>query len=264
MRIDSSKQWLAALCCAPLFVYSGLAGAADIFSNSNPVFINNDAVADPYPSVIVVSNLVGEVARVTLTVSNLTHEYPTDLEILLVASSGQTCLVMGHVGGFNPVAGVDITFDDTADAFVPERTNSVFSGVFRPTVSERPLANTLLVAPAPAGPYGYDLAVLSGVNPNGTWKLFVVDTDDEDGGVISGGWALSIETALHLQIQLVLSEVEISWPLNVPDAYVLQFSPQVAPGQWTDVPQLPVANEGRKIVRIPAPSAPCFFRLYKN
>jgi large repetitive protein len=264
MRMPSSKQWRTPVCCAALFVYSGLAGAADIFYNSSPVFINNDAVADPYPSPIVVSNVVGEVARVTLTLSNLTHEYPTDLEILLVAPSGQTCLVMGHVGGFKPVAGVSVTFDDTALASVPQFLNSIFSGVFRPTVSERPLGNTLLIAPAPAPPYDYDLAVMSGFNPNGTWKLFVIDSDDENGGVISGGWALSIETALRLQIKSALSEVEISWPLNVPEAYVLQSNPQVTPGQWTDVPQFPAASEGRKVVRIRAPDAPRFFRLYKN
>src|SRR5262249_38266709 len=47
--------------------------------------------------------------------------------------------------------------------------------------------------PAPDGPYGSKLAVFKGTNPNGHWKLFVMNYEGFDTGSINR-WSLSITT----------------------------------------------------------------------
>jgi hypothetical protein len=42
----------------------------------------------------------------------------------------------------------------------------------------------------PAGPYATDLRLLNGINPNGIWRLCVVDDTNQRSGFISGSWCL--------------------------------------------------------------------------
>jgi len=50
------------------------------------------------------------------------------------------------------------------------------------------------ISPPPA-PYGTNLAVMNGSNPNGNWSLFIQDDSVIDTGVISNGWVLTLTTA---------------------------------------------------------------------
>jgi hypothetical protein len=99
--------------------------------------------------------------------------------------------------------GINWTFDDAATAFIGS-TGSAASGTFKPT--NYTTCQDAFAAPAPAGPYlipggigtpcGTDtLAAFNGVNPNGTWSLYVVDDLGADVGSISGGWSVNITTA---------------------------------------------------------------------
>jgi hypothetical protein len=49
-------------------------------------------------------------------------------------------------------------------------------------------------ASAPAGPYAKDLSVFDGTDPNGTWKLFVIDDSPGGSGAVANNWALQITT----------------------------------------------------------------------
>ena len=62
----------------------------------------------------------------------------------------------------------------------------------------RSSSNDDFTPPAPSGPHGGTLADLNGGDPNGTWSLFVVDDFFTDGGNITGGWSVTIETSLGL------------------------------------------------------------------
>jgi len=176
-------------------------GAPVTFSNPTAITIPSVGVGTPYPSNITVSGLSTSIAAVTVTLTNLTHTFPDDVDLLLVSPSGRKMIIMSDAGGGNPgVTNVTITLDDAAATAIPDSA-ALTTGSFRPgnylTVQD-PFA-----APAPAGPYltpqtgGSDTLTsaftgAAGGNPNGTWSLFVVDDASGDLGSIAGGWSLSI------------------------------------------------------------------------
>jgi len=112
------------------------------------------------------------------------------MDMLLVGPGGQTVVLMSDAGGALDVVNVNLTFDGTAATDLPDATQIV-SGTYRPTNIG---AGDTFPAPAPAGPYGSLLSVFNGVNPNGTWSLYVVDDLGGDVGNMNGGWTLRITT----------------------------------------------------------------------
>ena len=144
--------------------------------------------ANPYPSTINIAGSSGTVAKVTATLTGFSHTFPGDVDVLLVGPGGQTVVLMSDVGGGTDAVNTTLTFDDTAPAI----GTSVVSGTFRPTNSG---TGDPFPAPAPALPHGSALSVFNGVNPNGAWRLFIVDDAGADVGSIAGGWSLNIVTA---------------------------------------------------------------------
>lgn len=155
-------------------------------SNPASITIPNSGAATPYPSAISVSGVTGPVTKVTATLHGLTHTFPGDLDVLLVGPGGQKVMLMSDVGGGTDVNNVTLTFDDSG----PAVGTTIVSGTFRPTNSG---TTDTFPAPAPAGPYGAFLSAFNGVDPNGTWQLFIVDDAAGDVGTLSGGWSLKLE-----------------------------------------------------------------------
>lgn len=178
----------------------GLGSSSRSFTNANAIPISSGAPspspATPYPSSIAVSGLDGLVNQVTLTLSNLSHTFPDDIDILLVGPTGQTLKLMSDAGGANSVANITVTFDDAAPSSLPDST-PITTGTFRPT---NYLLGDSFPAPAPPEPplparYGTTLSGFIGTNPNGAWSLFIVDDTQLDSGSIAGGWRLAITTS---------------------------------------------------------------------
>ena len=144
--------------------------------------------ATPYPSTINVSGAIGTISKVTVTLSNYTHLSAGDVGALLVSPTGQKTLLMANSGGFNSINNLWLKFDDAAAGSLPLSTAPT-SGNYKPT-SFAPLPP--FPAPAPGGTYSNTLAAFSGINPNGTWSLFVLDDTSPGSGVISNGWSLAI------------------------------------------------------------------------
>src|SRR5690606_14903563 len=67
--------------------------------------------------------------------------------------------------------------------------------VYAPNNYTQPGELNEMPAPAPFAPYSVLLPNFAGKNPNGQWKLYVRDDTFPDGGVISGGWILLLNTA---------------------------------------------------------------------
>ena len=158
------------------------------FANPTPIALADFSAATPYPSTIEVSCVPGPLTQLTVTLTNLSHTYDSDIDILLVGPAGQAVMLMSDVGEGNPINNATISFSDAALNFLPESA-PVITGIYRPA-DYSPEDN--LPVPAPLGPYAASLAAFNGSDPNGTWSLYVVDDALMDIGTIAGGWSLTV------------------------------------------------------------------------
>lgn len=153
-------------------------------ANTAAIAINDDAIASPYPSTINVAGLAGTVTKVTVTLVGLSHEYPEDIDMILASPDGRRVALMGAVGGDAGVSGLTVTFDDAATDPVG---TPMTSGTFLPSG-----AISTMPSPAPAAPYAGSLAEFNGIDPNGTWSLYVYDAAAGDSGSIASGWRIAV------------------------------------------------------------------------
>jgi len=102
------------------------------YTNGATILINDHAVASPYPSVINVSNALGSVLRATMTLTNLAHASPADIDAVLVSPAQQSVLIMAHAGGQNSITNTTLTFDDAASTMLPQ-SGQIISGTNKPS-----------------------------------------------------------------------------------------------------------------------------------
>ena len=158
--------------------------------NPTSITINDSGVATPYPSSLAVSGLTGVVSSVTVTLNNLSHTNPDDIDILLVGPGGQNAIIMSDVGDSIAVTGVTLTLDDAAATSLPD-SGPLVSGTFKPTNAG---GVDVFPPPAPTPSGGSALSVFNGTSPNGTWSLYIRDDSGTEAGSIAGGWCLNITT----------------------------------------------------------------------
>jgi subtilisin-like proprotein convertase family protein len=245
------------------------AAATTTFFNNNSIVIhdgtNAPTPASAYPSTIAVSGLGGSIiTRMTVTLSNISHEFPDDVDVLLVGPQGQQAMIMSNVGGDirEPATNVTLILDDDAAQSLPFNPPLV-SGTFKPT---KRLATLTFPFPAPA-PAGNEsaqapLSIYKGSDPSGVWKLFIVDDAYPDAGVMAGGWHLTITTTpLLLWIEAAGTNVVLSWT-NPAAGYTLQTTPNLG-SSWTNALPPAVIVSGRYTVTNPISSTSRFYRLAK-
>jgi uncharacterized delta-60 repeat protein/uncharacterized repeat protein (TIGR01451 family) len=180
-----------------------------------PGYANNPTPASPYPSSINVTGIASAVVKATVTISNLYHQLPSDIEMVVITPFTNV-LLMNDVGGGNGqgVTNFTFTFDDAASNYLS--SNQLPNGVSvtnkpTPYIDEYVNVNgsytnvTLFLGnnwgllpvmpfPVPASPYATNLSVLSGAPANGPWALYVADTKILDYGAINGGWSVNLST----------------------------------------------------------------------
>jgi len=156
------------------------------FSNADYITINDGSPAAPYPSTIEISGLTEPIESITVSLFGLHHTYPDDVDILLVAPSGETVMLMSDAGGSADVY-VYLTFMDGAPS-LPDGSQIDY-GTYSPGNFED---GETLPPPAPAGPYGSVLSAFAGTDGNGTWSLYVFDDAGADIGFIADGWSITI------------------------------------------------------------------------
>lgn len=145
--------------------------------------------ANPYPSTINVAGLPTSIRKVTVRLSNLSHTFPDDLDILLARPSGPNAIIMSDVGGGTNISNLTFTLDDAAATTLPDN-GPLVAGTFRPT---NIFDGNIDAFPAPAPvPTGGSLSVFNNGNPNGAWNLFVVDDTANDTGSLTR-WNMNFE-----------------------------------------------------------------------
>jgi subtilisin-like proprotein convertase family protein len=149
-----------------------------------------------------VSGLGNSTEKISVTLRNITHSYPSDIDVLLVSPTGKKFIVLSDVIGGENFTGRTYTFDDAATSLIAATGIPPASGTFRPTnygVTEA------FTAPAPAAPYlspasgGSDTfaSAFGGDNPNGTWSLYALDDSEGDSGQFAGGWSITVTPASY-------------------------------------------------------------------
>lgn len=199
------RVWLAPIAAAALLVAIPGSAAASTYTNPNPVEIPDDApgtdpprTGTPYPSTITAADLPGVVTRARVTLNNLSHSFPADLEIVVVAPDGRfTPLMEGTCGNDPDIVGQTFTFDDAAPTLLLEE-GPCPGGTYKPTIHDN-FPEATPPAPQPGGSYETALmARLNGSPASGNWNLFVYDNaccdDPPPPNILAGGWTLDLLT----------------------------------------------------------------------
>jgi subtilisin-like proprotein convertase family protein len=161
--------------------WTGSADQGRRFINGNPITVNDNFPASPYPKNLVISGITGTVDAVGIDVS-LNHSWVGDIDMLLVGPLGQRLMLMSDVVERSTPNPLPATIMDGAPPFP---SSSVWVPIeqsfFAPTDYS---PGETLPSPAPGAPNITTMAGFNGVNPNGTWQLFVVDDTTVDTGTI--------------------------------------------------------------------------------
>ena len=146
----------------------------------------NDGNATPYPSTVAVSGVTGTISNIRVSVTNLNHTFPSDIDVVLFGPTGAHSIIFTDAIGTGGVTGRNYTFQIGATAL--------------PT-SGAPASGTYGVvnggswsgSGTPGAVSSANLNNFLGTNANGTWSLYVFDDAGGDVGTI-GSWNLEITT----------------------------------------------------------------------
>lgn len=119
-----------------------------------------------------VSGADGAIQDLNVKLLGLRHGYASDLTVILISPSGTRATLFAEIGGDGILRG-NLRIDDEAGRSLPLNSRPS-KGAYRPTDNAgrtRPPA---------------DLSVFDGENPNGTWRLRIIDGWDSDGGRLNG------------------------------------------------------------------------------
>ena len=186
----------AALVATASFAVTGTAHA-DLHVSTQAITIpatDTQGNASPFPAVIPGGGVHAEPGLITdvdLSLYRVNHTNPDDLEIVLVSPGGTKVLLMSDACGTADVEEDRYwNFDDEAPADVSDAGACNLAMAFRPEGYE------------PGDPYpeqvgtpdGDELSLFDGENPNGRWRLYVMDDAAGGTGAIEGGFSIAIAT----------------------------------------------------------------------
>ena len=78
------------------------------------------------------SGIGGTIIKTTVTLTNMIHTSPSDIDVLLVSPEQRDTLIMAHAGAQNAINHVTLTFDDAATNSLTQ-SGQIVSGTNKPT-----------------------------------------------------------------------------------------------------------------------------------
>jgi hypothetical protein len=141
---------------------------------------------------------------VEVWIHGFTHDHPDDVDMLLVAPTEESWLLMSDAGGSQPVQNATLVFVSKAAG---ARLIGDDSGLLTGSVNWPLLCSNYDDPPdppeasfpdpigggmsPPKAPYGSSMVEgRPSFNPNGTWRLYIVDDNAGATGSITGSWTL--------------------------------------------------------------------------
>ncbi|HZL44166.1 MAG TPA: hypothetical protein VFD66_12910, partial [Verrucomicrobiae bacterium] len=247
------------------------------YSNATTITIPTNAPSNtvgpssPFPSSIIVSGMTNPVSRVTVTIRGLTHGNGSDVDLLLVGPSGTNVMLMSNCSYESDVSYAFLTFDDSAPAMLSE-TDPIVTGTYQP--SGYFSSTEIINPPAPNAPFGQQLSVFNGSNPNGTWSLYVQDNAYYNTGFINQGWALTIISSNRvcctgmalpapqiLSIALSNSVATLVWSSVPGQTYRLQYNPNLTNILWSTIGADVIATNFTTLGTATNPGTQSFYRV---
>ena len=132
----------------------------------------------------------GRITDVYVSLKGLTHSTPGDLDILLVAPSGRASILMSDACVGQSLSNRTFTFHQQATRRMPQ-VGACSEFFYRPSNYETAPDSWV---DAPQVNHPADLDTFIGDDPNGMWRLMILDDDDKYDGKVSNGWSLTVET----------------------------------------------------------------------
>ena len=137
-----------------------------------------------------VTDVPGMITDVKVNIYDFWHGKGNDLHMLLKSPSGVGVMLMSDAGGEQGFFLSSLRFGANGEP-LPENSQLQSDTIYQPA-NYPPGLEPL---PPQAGYANPDLSVLNGTDPNGDWKLFIVDdSDNGKTGFLAGGWELIIQT----------------------------------------------------------------------
>jgi subtilisin-like proprotein convertase family protein len=191
MRSIRRKAGVLSLLATAVAVFAPAPSAsAEVLTRtqSTDIAIPSSGNATPYPSSLFVQEADGPIQDVNVQLT-LNHTFPDDVDIVLVSPEGDAQILMSDACGSDTMAEDVMSFDDEAATAVSDG-GPCNSGNFKPANYG---GDDTFGAPGPGTVSSASLASFDGEDPNGTWKLFVVDDVIALSGSITS-WSITITT----------------------------------------------------------------------
>ncbi len=195
--------------------YEGSAPTAIAVNDFNTTSLGR---ATPYGSPITISGMpkadtLETVENVVVTLHNVSHTWSQDLQVLLAGPNGKRVILMANAGGASDITAainnLSLTFNEEAGGTLPP-ASQIVSGTYK---SSNFGGGTF---PDVGGATDGSLkAAFNGMaDPNGTWRLYVIDDSALNSGAIAGGWSMTIRTT-----RIVCCGAGQLWPFvdRIPD-----------------------------------------------
>jgi hypothetical protein len=176
---------------------------ANQFRNTVGVCTTQGSSSMPYPSTMLVAGGPLTIGALRVSLYDLNHQLPDNMDVLLVSPSGAKFILMADAGGSASMSGIaTLTFDDLAGAVLPD-SGPLTTGAYEPTSWESGQSSFPL--PAPPAPYVEPGSAVGGninqtlngnfrlTNANGIWSLYIRDDSGNPvNSCVNGGWGLEV------------------------------------------------------------------------